>query len=65
MEQFGKYTLIGKIGTGGMAEVYLARTVQAQGLTKGVVIKKIRTAFAHHARSSSRCSSTRPRSRSA
>ncbi|MDB4954331.1 MAG: serine/threonine protein kinase with repeat [Myxococcales bacterium] len=46
MEQFGKYTLIRKIGTGGMAEVYLARTVVAQGLNKTLVIKKIHTAYA-------------------
>ena len=46
MEQFGKYTLVRKIGTGGMAEVYLARTTVAQGLSKILVIKKIHTAFA-------------------
>ncbi len=46
MEQFGKYTLIRKIGTGGMAEVFLARTTVAQGLSKTLVIKKIHTAYA-------------------
>ena len=46
MEQFGKYTLIRKIGTGGMAEVYLARTSVAQGLHKILVIKKIHSAYA-------------------
>ncbi len=46
MEQFGKYTLVRKIGTGGMAEVYLARTSVAQGLNKILVIKKIHTAYA-------------------
>ncbi len=46
MEQFGKYALIRKIGTGGMAEVYLARTSVAQGLAKTLVIKKIHTAYA-------------------
>src|SRR5262245_16678974 len=46
MEQFGKYTLIKKIGTGGMAEVFLARTTVAQGLNKTLVIKKIHTAYA-------------------
>jgi len=46
MEQFGKYTLIRKIGTGGMAEVYLARTSVAQGLNKTLVIKKIHSAYA-------------------
>jgi serine/threonine protein kinase/tetratricopeptide (TPR) repeat protein len=46
VEQFGKYTLIRKIGTGGMAEVYLARTSVAQGLNKTLVIKKIHTAYA-------------------
>src|SRR5207302_311269 len=46
VEQFGKYTLIRKIGTGGMAEVYLARTIVAQGLNKTLVIKKIHSAYA-------------------
>jgi serine/threonine protein kinase/tetratricopeptide (TPR) repeat protein len=46
MEQFGKYSLIRKIGTGGMAEVFLARTVVAQGLNKTLVIKKIHSAYA-------------------
>ena len=46
MEQFGKYSLIKKIGTGGMAEVFLARTTVAQGLNKTLVIKKIHTAYA-------------------
>jgi eukaryotic-like serine/threonine-protein kinase len=46
MEQFGKYTLIRKIGTGGMAEVFLARTIVAQGLNKTLVIKKIHSAYA-------------------
>jgi serine/threonine protein kinase len=46
VEQFGKYQLIRKIGTGGMAEVYLARTSVAQGLAKTLVIKKIHTAYA-------------------
>ncbi|HWM88127.1 MAG TPA: protein kinase, partial [Kofleriaceae bacterium] len=46
MEQFGKYQLIRRIGTGGMAEVFLARTAVAQGLSKQLVIKKIHPAFA-------------------
>jgi serine/threonine protein kinase/tetratricopeptide (TPR) repeat protein len=46
MEQFGRYSLIRRIGTGGMAEVFLARTAVAQGLAKTLVIKKIHPAFA-------------------
>jgi len=46
IEQFGKYALIRKIGTGGMAEVFLARTTVAQGLNKTLVIKKIHSAYA-------------------
>src|SRR3954454_24722867 len=48
MEQFGKYSLIRKIGTGGMAEVFLARATVAQGLNKIVVIKKIHAAYARN-----------------
>lgn len=46
MEQFGKYQLIRRVGTGGMAEVFLARTTVAQGLNKHLVIKKIHPAYA-------------------
>jgi serine/threonine protein kinase/predicted ATPase len=46
MEQFGKYQLLRRIGIGGMAEVFLARTSVAQGLSKQLVIKKIHPAFA-------------------
>ncbi|HUH03424.1 MAG TPA: tetratricopeptide repeat protein [Kofleriaceae bacterium] len=46
MEQYGKYQLVRRIGTGGMAEVFLARTSVAQGLHKQLVIKKIHPAFA-------------------
>lgn len=46
MEQFGKYQLIRRVGAGGMAEVYLARTTVAQGLNKQLVIKKIHPAYA-------------------
>ncbi|MEM9489203.1 MAG: serine/threonine-protein kinase, partial [Myxococcota bacterium] len=45
-EQFGKYQLIRRIGSGGMAEVFLARTAVAQGLAKELVIKKIHPAYA-------------------
>jgi tetratricopeptide (TPR) repeat protein len=46
MEQFGRYQLTRRIGSGGMAEVFLARTEVAQGLSKQLVIKKIHPAFA-------------------
>ncbi len=46
MEQFGKYQLQRRVGAGGMAEVYLARTTVAQGLSKQLVIKKIHPAYA-------------------
>lgn len=41
-QSFGRYTLIQRIGEGGMAEVFLAEAVVAEGLRKRVVIKKIR-----------------------
>ena len=45
---FGRYVLRQLIGEGGMAEVYLATVQVAAGLTKRVVIKKIRQAYADH-----------------
>lgn len=48
MGPFGKYQLVRRIGAGGMAEVFLARTAVAQGLSKELVIKKIHP---EHARS--------------
>src|SRR5262245_29041210 len=41
-EQFGKYSLLGHLATGGMAEVWLARQVGMQGFEKIVVIKRAR-----------------------
>src|SRR4051812_50053084 len=41
-EQFGKYSLIGHLATGGMAEVWLARQVGMEGFEKTVVIKRAR-----------------------
>jgi tetratricopeptide (TPR) repeat protein/tRNA A-37 threonylcarbamoyl transferase component Bud32 len=43
---FGRYTLTDRIGEGGMAEVYLAHVTVAEGLTKRVVVKKIRKELA-------------------
>ncbi len=43
---FGRYVLTEQVGEGGMAEVYLANVRVAEGLTKRVVIKKIRKDFA-------------------
>ncbi|NCG21050.1 MAG: protein kinase [Rhodobacterales bacterium] len=39
---FGKYELIKRIATGGMAEVYLARSFGVAGFEKRLVIKRIR-----------------------
>ncbi len=38
---FGKYFLLDKLGTGGMAEIYKAKTFGSDGFEKTVVIKKI------------------------
>lgn len=40
--RFGKYTILGHLATGGMAEVYLARAEGIEGFEKIVVIKRIR-----------------------
>jgi len=40
-ERLGRYTLLGKLATGGMAEVYLARQDGPQGFVKTLVVKRI------------------------
>lgn len=42
MEQLGKYTLIERIGVGGMAEVWLARASGPGGFAKSCVVKMVR-----------------------
>jgi len=49
-QSLGRYTVLRKIGAGGMAEVFLARFRGAQGAEKLLVIKKIHPAFASSAR---------------
>ncbi len=49
-ESFGRYELVDQIGTGGMAEVYLAKSVGAEGLEKELVIKKILPEYAENDR---------------
>ena len=41
-EQFGRYSLLGHLATGGMAEVWLARQLGMEGFEKIVVIKRAR-----------------------
>ncbi|MGE0762724.1 MAG: protein kinase [Bdellovibrionales bacterium] len=45
-EQFGKYLLLEKLATGGMAEVFLARASAASGISKFVAIKRILPQYA-------------------
>jgi serine/threonine protein kinase len=48
-DKLGKYELIRQIAVGGMAELYLARTVGIEGFEKLVVVKRILPQFAHNA----------------
>jgi serine/threonine protein kinase len=41
-DQFGNYSILGLLATGGMAEVYLARQTGLAGFEKTVVIKRVR-----------------------
>jgi serine/threonine protein kinase len=45
-QQLGKYTVIRRLGVGGMAEVFLCRLVGIGGFEKHVVVKKIRADIA-------------------
>jgi serine/threonine-protein kinase len=49
VEQFGKYILLEKLASGGMAEVYLARSSGAVGVTKFVAIKRILPQYSDNA----------------
>ena len=40
-QQFGKYTLLRRLATGGMAEIFLARQVGVSGFEKEVVVKRL------------------------
>ena len=46
----GRYTLLRRIATGGMAEVYVARSKGISGFEKKVAIKKILPQHAHNER---------------
>lgn len=45
IEQFGKYLLLEKLASGGMAEVYLAKSTGAGGVNKFLAIKRILPQF--------------------
>ena len=45
---FGKYTLLDLIGTGGMAEIYKARSLGPDGFEKILVIKKVLSELANN-----------------
>jgi serine/threonine protein kinase len=42
MEQFGRYQLMHQLATGGMGEIFLARSASISGFAKDLVIKRIR-----------------------
>lgn len=44
-ERFGKYVLLEKLAAGGMAEVYLAKSIGANGVSKFLAIKRILPQF--------------------
>ena len=44
-ERYGKYHLLERIGVGGMAEVWRAKTLGSEGFTKDLVIKRILPRF--------------------
>ena len=47
-ETLGRYTLLGKLATGGMAEVFLARLDGTSGFERRVVIKRVLPQYASH-----------------
>ena len=49
-ERLGKYHILGMIAQGGMAEVYMAKTVDIAGFEKVLALKRIKPRFASEAR---------------
>ena len=47
-QTLGRYTLLGKLATGGMAEVFLARLAGTSGFERRVVIKRVLPQYASH-----------------
>ena len=45
MAVHGRYTIVGKLADGGMAEIFLGTQHGAEGFEKQVVLKRIHTAF--------------------
>src|SRR5882724_1384362 len=41
MEQFGRYNLMRRVASGGMAEIFLANTVSIEGFKKHLIIKRM------------------------
>src|SRR5262245_32206977 len=50
MTRLGSYEIVRKLARGGMAELFLARTVGPQGFEKLVVLKKILPSYAENPR---------------
>jgi len=48
VETFGKYILLEKLASGGMAEVYLAKSPGASGINKFIAIKRILPQYSDH-----------------
>lgn len=48
VEAFGKYLLLEKLAAGGMAEVYLAKSIGANGINKFLAIKRILPQYSDH-----------------
>jgi hypothetical protein len=46
LSRYGRYRLVGKLATGGMAEVFLAKAEGPGGFEKRLVLKRIRPQFA-------------------
>lgn len=48
--RLGRYQILRRLGTGGMAEVFLAKTTGAEGIEKVLVVKRVLPSFARSAK---------------